>query len=90
MQRFYSPGTYGQVIVSYSSQSSLVTTSLSFLASFKIFMFYFQYVFMGLQVGAPFQVPLLLQFIILFVYSQRQLNLHLRIEAMNRFQQIHE
>jgi len=40
---------------------------------------------MGLNIGVSFQIPMLLQFVILFVYSNRQLNFHLRIASMDQF-----
>ena len=57
-----------------------------FLANFSIFMIYFQLAMMGVGIGGSFQLPLFLQFIILFFYNNKYLTTHLRVLSMDKFE----
>jgi hypothetical protein len=71
--------------MSYSTSYSLVSTTIIFLSNFKLFMYYFQWSFIPDGIGYAFQMMLLMQFIILFLYANRHLNLHLKTIAMDMY-----
>jgi hypothetical protein len=48
----------------------------------------FNYALLSIEVNANLQIPLLLQFIILFIYTNRNLSLHMRIKGMDMFTNI--
>ena len=84
--RFFSPETHSQLAVTYVSKFSFITTGLFFVNNFSIFMFYFQISMLGIFSGLQVHIPLCLEFIILFFYINKHVNLHLRIKSMDMFQ----
>lgn len=89
MNRYYAPETHGQQCVSYVSKYNYYVNQLTFFINFSIFMFYFQLSMIGVfKYGVLFQLPLLFQFMILFFYSNKHLNLHQRIRSMDLFPEL--
>lgn len=84
--RFFAPETHGQQALTYVSKFSFVTSGVFFVTNFTIFMFYFQMSMMGLFPSFEMHFPLLLQFVILFFYINKHINLHIRINSMDRHQ----
>ena len=82
--RYYAPETHGQNAVTYVSKYSYIVNAIMFLVNFTIFMFYFQLSMMGvLSSGFLIQFPLILQFVVLFFYLNKHINLHIRTRAMD-------
>jgi hypothetical protein len=70
------------------SKFSFHTSSLIFLSNFLTFMFYFQLSILGVFDTFDVMFPLLLQFLILFFYINKHINLHLRIMSMDMHESI--
>lgn len=85
-QRFFQPDSHGQSTISYVSKFSFTTNSLLFLINFMIFMFYFQLSLLGIFSTFDVMFPLLLEFLILFFYVNKHINLHLRVLSMDTYQ----
>lgn len=66
-------------IYSYASKMSLMTTSLKFILNFSMFMIYFQLSMLGFGFSLPFHIPVILQFVIFFFYSHREIVCHVTI-----------
>jgi hypothetical protein len=69
---------------------SLFTSSLIFMLNFSLFMVYFYVAMLGGAIAASFQLPLIMQFIILFFYSNRLLTLQINIRSMDKFSDLLE
>ena len=83
--RYYSIDTHGLNMISYASKVSLYSTAIIFINNFGIFMVFFQLAMQGFGFSMSFQLPLILQFIILFFYSNRILTLQIRIQSLDKF-----
>ena len=55
------------------------------MANFGIFMIYLQLAMLGQAITMPFQLPMILQFVIFFFTAHRIMLTHLRILAIERF-----
>lgn len=85
-QKLNTPETHGQMALSYAYEFSLITNSNIFICNFLTFMIYFQFCLVGLSLGITFEFPLFCQFLILFFYCNKHFTLHLRILAMDKYE----
>lgn len=85
-RRMQNVESHGQRHISYASMLSLWSTCLLFVFNFAIFMIYFSLSMVGWSFSFPFQLPLILQFVILFFFCNRMLIIQLKILAMDRYE----
>ena len=86
-QRQYVSELHGHFVPSYANKFSHITSCLIFICNFGVFMIYFQLGLMSWSFSLSFQLPLILQFIILFIYQNRMLIIQLKIKAMDLYSQ---
>ena len=75
----------GQNLFSYAKQFSIIVNVWTFLLNFGLFMIYFTLSLVGGNLSWAFALPLVVQFVLLFFFSNRLLIFHLKIMAYDKY-----
>ena len=85
--RELTPDTHGRNLPSYATQFSLYVNIWLFLMNFGCFMVYFELTMIAGILSMVFQIPLILQFVLLFFYLNRILLYQIKILSLDKFEE---